>query len=166
MKRLVTAAAALFLGSCATLPPLPAAAGATFDPIAFFTGRSHGEGTLDKLIGSTVRVSVDSVGRQEGGTLILDQTIREGDEEPRSRRWTMRKVGPNRYTGTLTDARGPVEVTTEGPRANIDYETQDGLRVKQQLALQADGRTLLNRLSARKFGFAVARLDETIRKVD
>ena len=39
-----------------------------------------------------------------------------------------------------------------------------GLEVRQQLALQSDGRTILNRLSVRKFGLEVAYLDETIRK--
>jgi hypothetical protein len=36
--------------------------------------------------------------------------------------------------------------------------------VAQELALQSDGKTLLNRLSVSKWGMQVARLDEVIRK--
>jgi hypothetical protein len=46
----------------------------------------------------------------------------------------------------------------------VRYRTPSGLRLQQQLALQADGRTIFNRLKAYKFGIRVAVLDETIRK--
>jgi hypothetical protein len=41
-----------------------------------------------------------------------------------------------------------------------------GLDVDQQLTLQGDGKTLLNRLHVRKFGVRVAVVEETIRKLD
>lgn len=159
------AAAALALSGCNSTAELPADPAANLDPIAFFTGRSIGSGTVDPMLGSNVPIRVDSLGRRQGDTLILDQRIREGDKPPRLRRWVMRPAGTNRYTGTLTDAEGPVEFTTAGPRATIRYTMKDGLAVEQQLALQSDGRTLLNRLDVRKFGLSVATLDETIRKV-
>jgi hypothetical protein len=73
-------------------------------------------------------------------------------------------LGPGHFTGTLTEATGPVDITVSGPRALIRYPMKGGLEVRQQLALQSDGRTVLNRLSVRKFGLEVAHLDETIRK--
>lgn len=164
--RLAAAAAALALSGCGTSILLPAAPGASLDPIAFFTGRTQGSGTLDRLGESPVPVHVDSVGRLEHGTLIVDQTIREGAKPPRVRRWTMRPAGPNRYVGTLTDAEGPVQVRTVGPRAYVSYAMEGGFQVEQQLALQGDGRTLLNRLDVKKLGVRVAKLDETIRKRD
>ena len=164
--RAAAAAAALALCGCTPTEPLPAASGATFDPIAFFAGRSHGEGTLDTIAGSPVPVRVDSIGRTHGDALVLDQTIRQRDKPARVRRWTMRRVAPNHYSGTLTDAVGPVQVTTSGPRAYIRYTMEGGLQVEQQLALQADGKTVLNRLRVKKFGVPVATLTETIRKLD
>jgi hypothetical protein len=158
-------AAALLLGGCATSVQLPAAAGARFDPVAWFSGRSHGDGTLHTLTGQPVATIVDSIGRSDGaGGLVLRQTIREGAKPPRVRTWTIRPAGRDRFTGALTDASGPVEVTVTGPRATIRYPMKGGLQVRQQLALQADGKTLLNRLSVTKFGLEVAHLDETIRK--
>jgi hypothetical protein len=160
------ALAAAALASCASAAPLPSAAGTTFDPTRFFAGRSHGQGVLRKLVGGSSTVVVDSVGRRDrAGTLTLDQTIREGARPPRQRRWIMQASGPGRYTGTLTDASGPVDVTVARSRATIRYRMKGGLDVEQHLAVQSDGRTVLNRLSVRKFGLRVAWLDETIRKV-
>ena len=144
----------------------PAGGSATLDPIAFFTGRSEGEGTVDTLLGKPVKLLVTSVGEKQGDTLILDQTIRQGAKPPRVRRWIMRPVAPGRFTGTLTDAEGPVNVTVAGPRASIRYRMRGGLDVDQQLTLQTDGKTLLNRLHVRKFGVRVAVVGETIRKLD
>jgi len=164
--RLAAAAAAVTLSACATSVLLPADSGATLDPIAFFTGRSHGDGTLDKVLGGSARVRVDSVGLRVGETLVLDQMIREHRKPARVRRWTMRPAGPNRYAGSLTDAVGPVRVRTAGPRAYISYTMKDGLQVEQQLALQSNRSTVLNRLSVKKFGLPLATLEETIRRLD
>jgi hypothetical protein len=57
-------------------------------------------------------------------------------------------------------------VTTDGPRASIAYRMRDGLGVRQQLALQGDGRTLFNHLTVTKWGIRVATVRETIRRVD
>ena len=160
------AAAALLLTGCATTIQLPAAPNAAFDPILFFTGRSHGDGTVDTVTNPPVPLTVDSIGRRQGATLVLDQIIRQGAKPPRVRRWTMRRLAPGRYTGTLTDAVGPVSVDVAGPRATIRYTMRGGMRVEQQLALQADGRTLLNHLQVRRFGFRLATVTETIRKRD
>jgi hypothetical protein len=140
--------------------------GPALDPIAFFTGRTQGEGELDKLFSSPVKLLVESVGKRQGDTLILDQRIREGAKAPRVRRWTMQRVAPNSYTGSLTDAEGPVHVTVEGPRAQIRYTMPGGLKVDQKLTLQSNGRTLLNRLQVTKLGMRVATVDETIHKLD
>lgn len=166
MKRTI-AVAALLLGGCASAPPLPADAGASFDPILFFSGRTHGDGLLHKTIGGSSVITVESTGRiDERGTLILDQIIREADKLPRLRRWVLRRAGPNRYTGTLTDAAGPVEIAVAGPRATIGYRMKNGLGVQQRLALQPGGQTLFNRLTITRFGLRLAQLDETIRKLD
>lgn len=141
----------LALASCATTIRLPAAEQGTIDPIAFFDGTSVGAGTIDQLFSRPRPLAVRSIGRSDGnGGLILTQAIRQGGKPERTRTWTMRQVGPGRYTGTLTEAVGPVTITTKGPRATINYRMKDGLAVRQQLALQTDGRTLLNHLVVTK----------------
>jgi hypothetical protein len=153
---------ALTLTACTSVE-LPAGP-APLDPIAFFTGVTQGEGKLDTLVARPVPITVSSLGFPEHGGLKLIQRIEEGNKPLRVRTWIMKQAEAGRYTGTLTDAAGPVDIVVTGPRATIRYRTPSGLRIRQQLALQPDGRTLLNRLEAFKFGIRVATLDETISK--
>lgn len=154
---------ALALSGC-TASDLPAGT-APLDPIAFFAGRSEGTATLDPIIGGSVPVRVESSGsRTQAGGLTLIQRISEGRKPDRIRTWIMQPVGPGRYTGSLTDAKGPVAITVTGPRAVIRYVTPSGMKIRQQLALQQDGRTIHNRLEAYKYGIRLAVLTETIRK--
>ena len=155
---------ALCLSGCGRDIVLPADRAVTFDPITFFEGRTHGEGELRKLFAKPVHVSVDSIGRRVAGGLILDQTIRKAGEPPSTRRWTISRAGKNRYTGTLTEAVGPVTAQVVGARAEIAYSMRHNLKVEQQLAVQADGKSVLNRLTVHKFGVQVATLTETIEK--
>ena len=165
--RFAIAGAALALAGCAPSTPLPADSAARLDPIAFFTGHTHGNAILQKAFSRAVKVRVDSVGRTDGrGGLILDQAIREGSRAPRQRRWLFRSDGHGSYRGSLTDAAGPVEFVVAGPRATIRYRMKNGMEVEQQLAVQRDPRLLLNRLTVTKFGLRVATLDEQIRKQD
>jgi hypothetical protein len=163
--RLACVALGVAAGGCQSANELPAARQTAFDPIAFFHERTEGSGELKTLLGSAVAVAVQSRGRTNGGTLVLDQSINRGNRPTSMRRWTMRRAGPGRYTGTLTDAAGPVDVNVSGARASIRYTMKDGKKVSQQLALQSDGRTVLNRLSVTTFGIQVAVLNETIRKL-
>lgn len=157
----------LTLAACTAPAPLPADESAKLDLATFFVGRSQGEGELRILLQSPVGIKVHSVGRrQRDGTLILDQVTSKGGDAPRRRRWIMRPIGPNRFAGTLSDAAGPVDARTKGPRATIRYRMKNGMAVEQKLALQRDGRTLLNQLEVRRFGVRVASLRETIRKLD
>ena len=152
----------LFLAACTAPSDLPAGS-APLDPIAFFAGVTNGEGSLDTIVARPVPVTVSSLGFREHGGLKLIQRIKEGDQPLRIRTWVIRKV-PSGYVSTLTDAQGMVEMELRGARAYIGYTTPSGLRIHQQLALQPDGRTVRNRLTAHKYGVRLAILDETIRK--
>jgi len=110
---------------------------------------------------------VDSVGgRGDRGDFVLLDTVREEGKPVRTRKWIMRPVGSNRFTGSLTDATGPVDVTVNGRQATIRYTMKGGLNVIQQMELQADGRTLSNHVVVRKFGLKFASVDGTVRKLD
>ena len=166
MKR-AFALALLILAGCSEPPNLSADESAILDPVAFFAGRSQGQATLNKVFGEPVQVTVASVGRRNGrGGLILDQVIREENRPARRRRWIMTKVGPNAFSGSLTDAGGQVGIRIAGPRAVIRYTMKNGMDVEQHLALQRDRTLLRNRLTVRKFGIQLAQLDESIRKLD
>ena len=145
---------------------LLAAAASQFDPVDFFRGRTQGVGTLKVILQKAKPIRVDSVGaEQKDGTLLLTQVIREGDKAPRTRSWRMRRDGPGRYSGTLSDAAGPVSVTAEAGAIRIRYRDKDNLDFDQRLTA-ASPRQLRNRMTVKRFGVTVARVDETIRKLD
>jgi hypothetical protein len=139
----------------------------SFDPIAFFEGRTEGDGTLRILMRRDEAIAVRSIGRRGAdGSLSVRQTITQGSKPPRVREWVIREVSPGRYAGTLTDATGPVTAETEGNALTIRFSMKGGLQAEQRLVLQAGGRSVANVLRVRKLGILVARVDETIRKVD
>ena len=165
MRQGGVAAAALALSACGTAPPPEASQpGEAFDPIAFFTGASHGEATLDQIFKGSRRVSVDSIGRERKDGLLLVQRITVAGEQPRTRRWLLRRTAPGQYGGALTDANGPVETQAVGRAIRIRYPMKGGLKVELWLVARPGGRSLDNRLTVTKWGFRVATLRERIDK--
>ena len=160
----------LALAGCAHTPriaatPIAPAAQPTFDVFAFFSGSSEGEGRLSKAFSGTVRTQVESSGKVRDGALHLTQRIREGDKPLRTREWVIRRDGPGHYTGTLTDAEGPVTGEVEGNRLHIAFTMKGGLPTDQWLTLSPDGMRAYNVMKVRKFGLTVAVLSEDIRKI-
>ena len=146
--------------------PSATVAAPKLDMTDFFSGRTHAENVLKIAMKRPEKLIVDSVGKKEGETFVLIDRVREGDKPVRTRKWVMKPAGPNRYTGTLSDATSPVEVRVNGNRATIQYVMKGGLKVRQEMELQADGRTLTNRVQVRKFGLKFASVEGKIRKVD
>jgi len=160
-RRTAAIALALTAGSAAAAPE----AGAPFDPVAFFTGASHGEGRLKEALKRERRVTTDSVGHAEkDGLLVLDQKMQIEGEPLRIRRWRLRQVSPTRYTGTLTDATGRVEAEVIGRSIRIRYPMKGGLKVESRLVPLPGGRTFDNRTVITKWGLKVATMTERIEK--
>jgi hypothetical protein len=139
---------------------------AAFNPVDFFRGRTHGEGTLKAIFQPSKRITVDSVGSSEkDGSLVLKQTIHEPGKPPRTRYWRLRETAPNRFEGTLTDAASPVRVDVDGDRVRIRYKARNHLDFDQSLT-PAGPKTVNNRMRVKRFGITVATFEEVIRKLD
>ena len=138
------------------------------DMLAFFTGKSHAENVMHVALHPPHKLIVDSVGgRNKEGEFVLLDTVREEGKPVRNRSWVMHPVGDNHFSGFLSDAKGPVDIVVTGDTAMIRYTMKDGgLKIEQQLQLQADGKTLTNQVIAKKFGVHFGRVDGTIRKLD
>lgn len=150
----------------ALLLAIAAPAQAAFNPVEFFRGRTHGDGTLKIIFQSAKAISVDSLGSTEAdGSLLLKQVIHEPAKPPRVRYWRMRQTGPNSFAGTLTDAAGPVQVDIAANSVRIRYTGKDHLDF-DQLLTPAGPREVHNVMKVRRFGFTVAHFDEIIRKLD
>jgi len=156
------AAAAVMLAGAASAAPPP-----QLDMVQFFSGRTHAEGVLKIVLKRPAKMIVDSVGgRNAKGEFVLIDKVRQEGQPLRERRWVMRPAGPNRYTGTLSDAVGPVRIEVSGNAATIDYVMKGGLNVHQRMELQGDKRTLANHVTVRKLGMKFARMEMTIHKLD
>jgi len=158
--------ALLALTACtAAAPPEAKQPGPAFDPVAFFTGATHGDGKLDQIMKGVRTVTVDSVGTPEAnGSLTLTQRIAMQGDPPRTRVWRLKQVAPGRYAGSLSDASGPVETVAIGRALRIRYPMKGGLMVEQWLVALPGGRALDNRLTVTKWGMRVASLRERIEK--
>jgi hypothetical protein len=142
------------------------AQGAGFNPVEFFRGHTHGDGILKVIFQASKTIKVDSFGSTEpDGALLLKQIIHEPDKAPRTRYWRMRQEGPHRFSGTLTDAAGPVRVDVNGDRVRIQYTGQNHLNFDQILTAESP-RQVRNKMRVRRFGIIVAHFEEMIRKED
>lgn len=157
------AAASLLTLAAAALPAAPA----KLDMTAFFTGHTHADNSIKAAFHGAHKLIVDSIGgRNKGGEFIQIDTVQEEGKPVRKRTWAMHALGPDHFTGSLTDAVGPVDVTVSGKIATIRYVMRDGnLTIFQQLELESNG-TLANHVTAKKFGLTVAHVEGTVRKVD
>jgi hypothetical protein len=161
MRSVLLAAATLIVAA-----PAAAAPSSSASPLAFFEGRTVSEGTTKIMLRKPYRTRSQGVGRIEGdGTLLLVQQVEEGSEPRKERRWRIRQVAPNRFSGTMTEAVGPVDVEKVGARFRFRFRMKGGLAVEQWLTPLADGVTARSTLTVRKIGMAVASGQALIRRV-
>ena len=159
----LVAAALLGAAAAASAAPDPP----KLDMLAFFTGRTHADNIIKIALHSPHKLIVDSIGgHNKEGEFVLIDTVQEEGKPVRKRTWVMHPAGPDHFTGSLSDATGPVDVVVHGNSATISYIMTEGhLRITQEIQLQPNG-TLSNHVIAKKFGIKFAQVDGTIRKSD
>lgn len=155
-------AVALVPASSATLAQSTAR---SFDPGAFFTGRTTSEGTLSQIFSATRTTRVSTFGtRQRNGDMVLEQDVTIGDEPTRHRVWRLRETTPGRFTGTISDAADDLEGTLSGDTLTLTYTMDNHLGVHQVITVNPGGQSASNVMRIKRFGITVARLRETIRR--
>ncbi len=170
MKLYLRAALAVLATGC--LAPLPPTADVQntqrFDPIAFFTGVTHGEGKLYRRFNDPRSLRVEGHGTVGGdGTLTLDQVITYADGAVETRRWVVRRIDSSRYVATLSDASGEVAADVKENRFHLKYRIRSPrVFMEQWLVLGPDGRSVDNRAEVTMLGVPWMHLSETIIKVD
>lgn len=136
------------------------------DPLDFFTGEVRGEGTIKVMMKAATAMRSESRGTPDGkGGLALEQKVHQAGKPVRISRWVLRPTSKTTLTGTATDSAGPIAGHLSGNRLHLKYKTKEGLAFEQWMYLQPDRRTMHNRITVRKWGMVVARIDETIRKL-
>ena len=138
-----------------------------FAPEQFFVGRTEGVSTVNVMLSGRHQVRDRGRGRMAAdGALLLHQVVEEEGKPARARNWRIARAGPNRFTGTISDARGPLTGEVVGNVLHLRYRSADGPSVEQWITMLPGGRTARNRMTFRRFGVTVATLEGTIRRVD
>lgn len=136
------------------------------DALRFFEGTTEGTGVVKIVMRKPYRSHSTGNGViKADGSLYLVQRITDEGSAPKTRRWNMRRVGPGRYTGTMSDAVGPVDVEEVGGKYRFRFKMNGHLSAEEWMIPDPSGRSATTQTRIRKFGFRVATLEGVIRKV-
>lgn len=146
----------------ATMP----AAAQKADPLRFFAGRTETVGTVKVLFKKPYASRSIGQGRIESdGSLTLVQRVEDEGKPPHERRWRVRQAAPGHWTGTMSDATGPLEIEQVGDRYHFSFKMKGHLNVDQWLTPLPGATAARTTTKIRKFGMTVATTDGTVRKL-
>ena len=131
----------------------------------YFQGNVKAWGMLQGRSGEVKRQFVaDMKGEFDGQNLILYETFILNDGEKQERRWTIKKVGDNRYEGTAPDVVGIAKGTSFGSAFKFEYKLLVPYKDKKikirfdDWIFKQDEKTAINKATLTKFGFKVGEL--------
>jgi hypothetical protein len=165
MKRLCRALAPVSLISTAVGPAAGNAA-VSVDPLRFFVGTTQTIGTTKILMQRPV--ATQSIGHGQlnaDGSLVLVQRVQDQGQPPYLRRWEIRQTGPGRYSGTMSQAAGPVLIEQVGNRYRFTFRMKGDLSVEQWLTPLPGGASASSSMVVRKFGLQVATSTAVVKKL-
>ena len=148
------------------VPVAPAAAQGNVEPLRFFEGRTELLSQVKVMMKKPYRSQ--TVGRGQilpDGSLSLVQQVHDHGKPASQRRWLIREVSPGRYTGTMSDAVGPVQIQQVGGRFLFKFKMKGKLAVEQWITPLPGGKSARSNLTVRKLGMRVATAEGTIRKL-
>ena len=135
------------------------------DPMSFFDGRTEGISTIKVIMKKPYRSKTIGSGDINGGVLTLVQKVVEEGKSPYDRRWKMRQASPGRFTGSMTEAVGPVVAEEVGGKFRFRFKMKGNLVIEQWLTPLPGGKEAISKVSIRKYGMKVGSSDGTIRKL-
>jgi uncharacterized protein DUF3833 len=148
-------------------PPAPAATPQVADPLRFFAGRTETKGMVKVLFKKPYQSRSLGQGKIEAdGSLTLVQRVEDDGKPPHERRWRVRRVGPGRYVGTMSEASGPVDIEQVGDGYRFRFSMKGHLNVEQWLTPLAGATAAHTSTKVRKFGMTVATTEGTVRKLN
>ena len=137
------------------------------DPLSFFAGTTESISTIKVVMKRPFKSRSIGHGRiLPDRTLDLVQRVEDEGQPPHNRRWRIRQVGPGKFSGTMTEAVGPVTVEERPEGYLFRFKMKGNVAVEQWMTPIAGGTAARNRVTVRKFGMTVARSEGTIRKTD
>lgn len=162
-------ALSLLTTGCHSLTPESfAGAGPHFDPYEFFEGPTRSWGVIESRSGQPQsRFRTEMMGRREGGDLVITQDFTFEDGHRQQRIWRVRKIDDHHYDATANDVVGVSHGLAYGNTFHWEYTVASrrgnpltNLRFKLWMYLQADGETMINRVTVTKLGIVLAETTE------
>lgn len=157
---------AAFVAVAAVSPSLWAAEKKS-DAMRFFEGRTESLATVKIVMKKPFKSR--SIGRGEikpDGSLLLVQRVEDEGKPVHERRWHIREVEPGKFTGTMTEAKGPVTVEEVGGKYRFRFKMKGNVSVEQWIAPLPGGKTASTKVTIRKMGITVGQSEGTIRRLD
>ena len=152
----------------AAFAAIPGAATAErlLDPMRFFEGRTESLSVVKVMLKKPYRSRAIGQGEiKSDGSLHLLQRVEDDGKPPHDRRWQIRQTAPNRFSGSMSEAKGPVIVEEIGGRYRFRFKMKGNLSVEQWVIPQNGGRSANSKVTIRKMGVTVASSEGTIRKL-
>jgi hypothetical protein len=159
----------LLSAGCRTLQPESfAGAEPRFEPEKFFEGPTRSWGVIESRSGRPKsRFRTEMMGRREGSDLVITQDFTFEDGHQQQRVWRVRRIDDHRYDATASDVVGVSHGLAYGNTFHWEYTVAlrpgnplANVRFKLWMYLQADGKTMINKVTISKFGVILARTTE------
>lgn len=136
------------------------------DPLRFFEGKTESVSTVKVLMKKSYETRAIGTGRiKSDGSLDLVQRVERDGHPTTIRRWAIRQTGPGRYSGTMSEAVGPVSIEEMKGAYRFRFKMKGNLAVEQWLTPQDGWRSAKNDLTVRRFGIKVGSSHGVIRKI-
>jgi len=133
----------------------------------FFEGRTESLATVKIVMKKPFKSR--SIGRGEirpDGSLLLVQRVEDEGKPIHERRWHIREIEPGKFTGTMSEAKGPVTVEEVGGKYRFRFKMKGNVSVEQWIAPLPGGKTASTKVTIRKMGITVGQSVGTIRRLD
>jgi hypothetical protein len=132
----------------------------------FFEGRTE----LLSLVKVMMKrpYSSKTIGRGQilsDGSLSLVQQVYDPGKPISHRRWLIREVSPGRFTGTMSEAVGPVHIQQIGGKFLFRFKMKGKLAIEQWITPLPGGKIARSKVTVQKLGMRVATSEGTIRKL-
>ena len=131
----------------------------------FFEGRTESNSTVKLIMRKAFSSRSLGQGEIDSGVLELVQRVQDEGKAPFNRQWRMRQVAPGRFSGSMSEAAGPVVAEEIDGAYRFRFKMKGNLTVEQWLVPLPGGQAARTKTSIRKFGMKVGSSEGTIRKI-
>jgi hypothetical protein len=170
---IITTSVIILFAGCASMKPAAFINGQPkLDPVNFFGGRTRSAGVMETPGGKpTRRITTETQGTIKDGVLYIEQNLYPEGKQKNHRIFVLHQIDEHHVDATADDIVGTAHGLLYGNQFTwtfrhtlINRKFIRHVRLTQYMYLMPDGKTLIIRSVARKFGFVLAQITEQFEK--